>query len=221
LDQQFSEKDESEGLPSNFPVISNIKSVESACEVSDLPELTQTYSSIRRTKTFDFDLLFIKLYKKHSQYLLQEIYQDSQKQILKKGVNYLCKKAPWILTLSQKQAILRYRLFFINHSNLIGKKFNKMSWKPLPIMHSLVSQLREKISLIQQSANFQKKLSKSFDKIFLSLSVENKDMMQVFFLLLLCSHLSPRWAKSRIFNHYSQRIVWWKIWTFHSNSKHF
>jgi len=103
----FANKKTHEGL-SDFPALSNVRSTDSVYESSlDLPELTQTHSSIRRTKTFNFDLLFIHLFKKHPQNLLLDIYQDTKTRALKKEINYLCKKAPWILTFSDKQTILK------------------------------------------------------------------------------------------------------------------
>jgi len=77
---------------------------------------------------------------------LNNIYQDKEKCILIKGVNYLCKKALWILTFSQKQTILKYKLdqhflkaapqrerhyFTITRKSLLNSAITQFSNKPL------------------------------------------------------------------------------------------
>jgi len=93
----------SEEIIPELPKFAQIVSCENVKERDALPGLEQSYSNLRRSREFDFDILITDMCKKHQNNIEKAFFVQNKKS---DAINFLSQRVPWILDFT-----LKYKIF--------------------------------------------------------------------------------------------------------------
>jgi len=119
-----------------FPTLSRFSSFDSVNDSDRLPEFTQTFSQLRKSGEYNFDILFTDLCRKNSEIIKTIIKDAFDSDVLGEIIEYfiICRKLPCALEFSSKKVLLLelikkelkdlqidedYRAFTVDRENMI------------------------------------------------------------------------------------------------------